>query len=188
MRQCVHVAFVFELVNKPLQIDYLMRIYHSSAVIEKTQTDTKMKLPPATRKEGKCLVLQASKIQLKRWRLEEVLLRPSLVGLVPVIEHCCSNNETKDEIENEKPACPRPCQGSSKTPMRAKPGNPPPRVRRRVEGGKHSLRPHKTGLPISFYDESWLSLLSTHKLQELETSIQGGLLHLYLQMIENIPH
>jgi hypothetical protein len=32
--------------------------------------------------------------KLKQWRLEEVLLHPSLVGLAPVIEKCCSNDKT----------------------------------------------------------------------------------------------
>ncbi|OAV95431.1 hypothetical protein PTTG_26676 [Puccinia triticina 1-1 BBBD Race 1] len=36
---------------------------------------------------------------LKQWRLEEVLLHPSLIGLVPIIEQCCSDDETDDEAD-----------------------------------------------------------------------------------------
>ncbi|KAI9606208.1 hypothetical protein H4Q26_004583 [Puccinia striiformis f. sp. tritici PST-130] len=42
---------------------------------------------------------QASRLaSLKRWRLQEVLSHPSLIGLVPVIEQCCSDDETDDEF------------------------------------------------------------------------------------------
>ena len=54
--------------------------------------------------------------KLKQWRLEELFSCPSLVGLVPVIEKFCSNDETDNEI----PAQPLPCWGSSKIAMQAK--------------------------------------------------------------------
>ena len=54
--------------------------------------------------------------KLKQWRFEEVFSHPSLVGLVPVIEKLCSN----DEKDNEFPAHPLPCQGSSRIAMQAK--------------------------------------------------------------------
>ncbi|KAI7946013.1 hypothetical protein MJO29_012401 [Puccinia striiformis f. sp. tritici] len=160
---------------------------------------------------------QASRLaSLKRWRLQEVLSHPSLIGLVPVIEQCCSDDETDDEF----PARPTPRRGSSKIAMRAKvlrlpwrsdqvecimigldrlrarhleyavqkPGNPPPRVRRRLEQPQDSSRAHRAGLPMSLYAESWVLSLSTYELQALGSDIQGFPLEAFLQIIENLPH
>ena len=120
--------------------------------------------------------------KLKKWRLEEVLSHPSLVGLATVIEKFCSN----DEKNNEFPAWPLPCWVSSKIAMQAKvlqlpwhsaqvehimigldwirvqsleyevqkPGSPPPCIWRHLEEPQDSSRLHVSCLPISFYNES----------------------------------
>ncbi|POV98308.1 hypothetical protein PSHT_14099 [Puccinia striiformis] len=151
---------------------------------------------------------------LKRWRTEEIVAHSNLVGLIPVVEHCCSDDETDDEY----PARPTPRRGSSKIPMRAKvlqlswrsalverimigldllrarrlaeaiqkPANPPPRVRRRAEQPNASSRSPKVGLPILFYDEPWIKSLSTYNLQALKTTIQGPPLDAYVSIIENL--
>ena len=154
--------------------------------------------------------------KLKQCWLEEVFSRPSLVGLVPVIEKCFSNDET----DNEFPAWPLPFQGSSKIAMQAKvlqlpwrsaqvehimigldwlrvqrleyevqkPGIPPTCIWRRLEEPQDSSRLHVSGLPMSFYNESWVSSLNTTELQELDSGIQGFLLEAFLQIIGNLSY
>ncbi|KAH9448447.1 hypothetical protein Pst134EA_027757 [Puccinia striiformis f. sp. tritici] len=53
---------------------------------------------------------------LKRWRTEEIVAHSNLVGLIAIVEHCCSDDETDDK----HPARPTPRRGSSKIPMQAK--------------------------------------------------------------------
>jgi hypothetical protein len=149
-------------------------------------------------------------LQLKRWRLETVVSQPTLVGLIPIIEHCCSDDETDDEADPSLLRPGAPMRASVlKLPWRSqqverimialdrmkarrrdfatrKPNTPPPRVRRRPEHPKISSLPHPEGLPVAFYDESWLKTLPTYSLQALNSKIDGPPLDFYVGLVEQI--
>ncbi|PLW38171.1 hypothetical protein PCASD_09469 [Puccinia coronata f. sp. avenae] len=147
---------------------------------------------------------------LKRWRLEEVVLHPNLINLIPIVEQCCSDDETDDEADPSLLRPGAPMRASVlKLPWRSEkverimialdqlkarrrnysvqqPNTPPPRVRRRSQNPKISKMPHKEGLPVVFYDESWLNNLPTYKLQALNTKVDGPPLDFYVGLVEQI--
>jgi hypothetical protein len=150
--------------------------------------------------------------KLKHWRLEEVVRHPSLVGLIPVIESCCSDDETDDKADRSlvRPGLPMRAvvhklpwrnqqvervmialdwlQARRREYATQRPNTPPPRVRRRPQQPKNSTLPYVEGLPISFYDESWLKSLSTHELQELNSKVDGPPLEYFVGLVERIHH
>jgi hypothetical protein len=150
--------------------------------------------------------------KLKNWRLEEVVRHPSLVGLIPVIENCCSDDETDEEADRSpvRPGLPMRAV-VYKLPWRneqverimialdwlkawrreystQRPNTPPPRVRRRPQQPKNSSLPYREGLPISFYNELWLGSLDTRELQELNSQVNGPPLDYYVALVEQIRH
>ncbi|PLW26074.1 hypothetical protein PCANC_27073 [Puccinia coronata f. sp. avenae] len=135
-----------------------------------------------------------------------------LVGLIPVIESCCSDDETDDEADRSlvRPGLPMRAvvhklpwrnqqvervmialdrlQARRREYATQRPNTPPPQVRRRPQQPKNSTLPYVEGLPISFYDESWLKSLSTHELQELNSKVDGPPLEYFVGLVERIHH
>ncbi|PLW34253.1 hypothetical protein PCASD_17895 [Puccinia coronata f. sp. avenae] len=68
---------------------YIMRKYQENKHFTPEQLSARQKKRRKTTRHA----------TLKRWRLETVVSQPTLVGLIPIIEHCCSDDETDDEAD-----------------------------------------------------------------------------------------
>ncbi|EFP84025.2 uncharacterized protein PGTG_09738 [Puccinia graminis f. sp. tritici CRL 75-36-700-3] len=167
------------MYNKPLQTMLIIL----QEFTERQNTGLKEKLPLATRGEGKPLALQVDDETDNEFPARPTPRRGSsktaMRAKVLRLPSCSAQVE-------------RIMIGLDRLRARRleyavqRPGNPPPRVRRRLAQPDDSLRPHKAGLSVVFYDKSWLLSLSTFQLQALASDIQAFPLDAFLQIIENL--
>ena len=145
------------------------------------------------------------------------MLRHSrLTHLVPIIQACCSDDDTDDEAPVPSPTesltrSSRPikrvivnelpwrhaqvkrlmiaidCLRSQRLVESLENLNaPPPRERKRVEHPRVSTLPHPIGLPVTFYRDVWMNKLSVYKAEALHSKIHGPPLNHFITIAETL--
>ncbi|CAH7686093.1 hypothetical protein BY996DRAFT_4587190, partial [Phakopsora pachyrhizi] len=143
--------------------------------------------------------VQQSQSQVTKAWVKYLLSQPTLIGLIPVVEGCCSDDETDDEameVDIAESQTVKQCRvlhlpwrstqvenimklidelrDPKNSDFPTKSCSPPSRERYRPNGPKESKILCKAGLPINCYSTEWLTTLPKNEVINLNTQVLPG--------------
>ncbi|WAQ88806.1 hypothetical protein PtA15_10A226 [Puccinia triticina] len=143
-------------------------------------------------------------LDLREWRISTLLSEPSLAQLLPIVESCCSEDETDDEAPEPPNARQKSCVTLTmpwrhsrvtclmmeldriRSNRRDEHSNAPPtRTRRRSANPNQSKVSAPHGLPIGTYDQDWLCQLLGYDAESLKPTTAPAIGH-FIEVLKTL--
>ncbi|KAI7934115.1 hypothetical protein MJO29_016546 [Puccinia striiformis f. sp. tritici] len=174
----------------------LMRRYRK----QRKTAEEQAAIAKATRK-------QTRRATLREWRLGTLVPEGALIQLMPIVECCCSDDETDDEAEEPLDPRQKVCvvlampwrhpritdlmnqldhirlQAADQTNINS--NAPPARVRRRSANANVSTIQPPAGLPIGVYNPTWMQTRPIQDRMDLKTTLYP-VVHNFIEVLKSI--